>query len=239
MLKLLKAELQKLTGTRGLAAGGLAIYIVSWLSGSALTFIWEKILEKQAPWALKLFNQFLATETATGGALVAALLLFAPPVIQWLLDFSAAWAQFFEAHSKRVSKREYLAELANEAIKLAQTAREVVYLERWDRVDEDFVGIDQDRYWQMMEEKRREQAQRQAAAMRAFVAGKLGRANFLQTEFKKYGFADDVPPCFFHVVNTFTLSEMALILERSANTAIAELLRDGYLPQQGNEKLSQ
>lgn len=234
MLKLLRNQIQKLTGTRKFAAGAIALYAVGWISERTLTLFWEQFLERQAPVALKNLSELLATDLATGMALMALLVLFVPPMAQWIFEASASFTRMLELRSKRLSQREYLAAIAAEAIELAKEARAISVFGRWDHDDLALARLGGEEAWNLREKRRSEMAQQQGQAMQAFVVAKLGRASFLQQEFVKYGFSHEVPRVFEHVTNFFCLAELANSLEQAANSAYAELIRDGYLPEQNS-----
>jgi hypothetical protein len=223
---------KSLTGTRRFAAGAFALYVVGWLAERALTLFWEKFLELQAPVALKNLSELLATDLATGMALMALLVLFVPPMAQWIFEASASFTRFLELRSKRLSQREYLAAIAAEAIELAKEARAISVFGRWDYEDLTLAKLGGAEAWDLREKRRGEMAQQQSQAMQNFVVAKLGRASFLQREFVKYGFSREVPRVFEHITNLFCLAEMASALEEAANSARAELVRDGYLPDE-------
>ncbi len=224
----LRSQIEKLTGTRRFAAGALALYVVGWLAERALTLFWEKLLEKQAPAALGQVSDLLATDLATGMALMALLVLFVPPVAQWIFESSAKLARFMELRSKRLSKREYLADIAREAIALAREARAITVMGRWDYGDSKIIGLTGQEAWDAREKFRAEQSELQGQALQAFVANKQGRIRFLLGEFLAYGFVKDIPRGADHITNYFCVTDLANSLEEAAHRTTAALARDGY-----------
>lgn len=73
-----------------------------------------------------------------------------------------------------------------------------------------------------------EQGAKQAAALQAFVGGKLGRARFIMKELLEYGYAKELPREFDHITNYFCVGNLANTLEEAAHRARADLMRDGY-----------
>ncbi len=104
----LKSQNQKLNGSRRLAAGALAFYLVGWLADRGFTLLWEKVLEKQTPLALRQMSEFLSTDIATGMALMAVFVLFVPPVTSLIFDLSASLARSIELRGRRMSRRDYI-----------------------------------------------------------------------------------------------------------------------------------
>lgn len=224
----LRTEIEKLTGTRKFAASALALYLVAWLAERAVTFFWEKLLEREAPKALREVSDLLATDLATGMALMALLVLFVPPIAQWLFEASASLTRFLELRSKRLSKRDYLANISTEAVGLARTARAITVVDRWNYGDIETIGLSGQDAWDAREKLRAEQSRKQNLMLQDFVANNLGRANFLMKEFVDYGFTREVPRVFEHITNYFCVGEMANSLEEAAHKTRASLARDGY-----------
>lgn len=102
-----------------------------WLTERALSLLWKKFLEKEAPRALREMSELLATDLVTGMALMAMLALFVPPMAQMIFNLSALFSRFMELRSKRMSHRDYIAGIAGEAISLAKEAREITVQDRW------------------------------------------------------------------------------------------------------------
>jgi len=219
------------------AAGALAIYIVTFLAEGALSLLWEKVLEREAPRALRQVSEFLATDLATGMALMAALVLFVPPITQWLFETSARFTRFMELRGKRVSKRDYLAEITLEAISLAKEARGIVMMDKWDYAQAIAAELSGQDAIQAIEKVRAEQSDQQRRALRSFVAARQGRMKFLMAEFVSYGYAKEVPREVDHFTTSFCVATVANALEGAAHSVQAELVQDGYLmPKNTNDE---
>lgn len=224
----IRSQIRKLSGTRKFAAGALALFVVSWLTERALTLLWEKLLEKQAPLALRQMSDLFATDLVIGMAIMAILVLFVPPAASFLFDLSARLARMVELRNKRMSRRDYIAKISTEAIQIAQEARGISTFGRWDYDDPSFVGMSGQEAWDARERKRVEQGQEQAQALQTFVRERSGRARFLMTEFVGFGYAKEIPYVFDSITNYFCVAELGNVLEETAHRARSDLERDGF-----------
>jgi hypothetical protein len=228
MFKFLKSEIANLSGARRVAAGALALYIVGWCSNASLTYYWEKVLEKQAPDALRQLSQFLANDLATGMALMTILVLFVPPVASFLFDASARLSRVVELRSRRMSRRDYIAKISREAVMIAQEARGVSSMGRWVYDEPSFSEMTPGDAWRARERLRAEQDTARAQALQRFVSDRSGRARFLMAEFVNFGYAKQVDFVFDHITNFHCARELGNLLEEAAHRAQSDLERDGY-----------
>lgn len=222
------SQLNKLSGTRRFAAGALALYIVGWIADRSLTLFWERILEQQAPEALRQMNALLGTDFATGMALMAMLVLFVPPLASFLFDISARFSRMIELRNKRMSKRDYIATISYEAIEICKEARSITSSGRWDYGEPSIVGMNPEEAWKAREKLRAEQDAKKAQALQKFVTERMGRARFLMKEFVSLGYAKELPRVFDNITNYFCVDELANGMEDAAHRALSDLQRDGY-----------
>lgn len=227
MWEWLRNQIEKLTGARRFAAGAFSLYIAGWLIERSLTLFWEKILEKQAPKALQQVSQLLATDLITGMAVMALLALFVPPLAQFVFDRSAALSRYMELRSKRMGRRDYINAIAREAITLAQEARRIASIGRYDHRSPTMA--DDARAFMEAEDRRRQELNvERAEAMREFATNSFGRVMFLLGEFSGYGFCKEVSIRDLHITNFHSLNDIGQTLENAAHKARAHLMRDGY-----------
>ncbi|WP_448328841.1 hypothetical protein [Sulfitobacter sp. M13] len=228
MWEWIKSQNQKLNGSRRFAAGALALYLVGWLADRGFTLLWEKVLEKQTPLALRQMSEFLSTDIATGMALMAVFILFVPPVTSVIFDLSASLARTIELRNRRMSRRDYIASISYEALEISKEARSISYHGRWVYEDPSYVGLNPEEAWKAREKLRAEQDSKKAMRLQEFIANRSGRARFLMKEFVSFGYAKDVPRVFDHITNYFCVEELSNILEEAAHRGHSELRRDGY-----------
>ncbi|MFT5785195.1 MAG: hypothetical protein ACI9KK_000541 [Ascidiaceihabitans sp.] len=228
MWKWLKSQNQKLNGSRRFAAGALALYFVGWLADRGFTLLWEKVLEKQAPLALRQMSDFLSTDIATGMALMSVFVLFVPPVTSLIFDLSAGLARLIEIRSRRMSRRDYIAEISDEAVSVGQAAKAISAMGRWTYDDPSTIGLNPQEAWKAREELRQKQECERNLALQEFVETKSGRAKFIIGELKSFGYIDEIPREFEHITNFFCVDKLGATLEESAYKAKADLKRDGY-----------
>ncbi len=230
MFSRIREQITKLSGTRRFAAGALSLYIVGWLTDRTLTLFWETVLEKQAPEALAEMSDFLANDLTTGMAIMASLALFVPPVASFIFDASARFSRHIELQNKRLSRRDYIYAIANEAIALAQQARKITTFGRWDN-SHYLLPKDGETPQQSFERSRRQDADREmkrGQMLQTFVTSNLGRARFLYDELVGFGYEAPKSRGFDHITNLFCVEDMANTLETAAHKALSDLKRDGY-----------
>lgn len=230
MLKKVLTWFESLQAARKFASGTIAVYIFAWLAKGAVTLLWEKILEREAPAVFKQIGAFLATELVIGMIIMLSAILFVPAVFAVLMKMSnyayAAAIRF----TKRVGKDEYIANLAADTIATVKLARDVIDF-RHEPLELAYrrFGVSHEE----TEKLRQQGDQIRDAKFQRFRDMELGKLKFYVDELEKFSYVSFMP----HERqmmdlqlgrNTHSLADLANAAEKGAYRALADIGRSGY-----------